>query len=91
VQLQGLIPCRLVGMQVAPGRVNVVAWEAFENAGHVPGRFPGSDGVFAGSGRHHYLSAHVMGRADLLRGVGFFLLHIQGATRTSWQPASRTC
>jgi acyl transferase domain-containing protein/thioesterase domain-containing protein/aryl carrier-like protein len=67
-----------------------VAWEAFENAGHVPGRFPGSVGVFAGSGHHHYLSAHVMGRADLLRDVGFFLLRHTGndkdflATRISY-------
>jgi acyl transferase domain-containing protein/thioesterase domain-containing protein/aryl carrier-like protein len=66
------------------------AWEAFENSGHVPGRFPGAIGVFAGSGHHYYFSHHLLARRDLLRDVGFFLLRHTGndkdflATRVSY-------
>ena len=49
-------------------------WEAFEDAGHIPGRFQGSIGVFAGSGTNAYFWKNVMTNPDLVAEVGFFLL-----------------
>ena len=65
-------------------------WEAFEDAGHIPGRFDGSIGVFAGSGTNAYLWKNVMTNPDLVSDVGFFLLRHTGndkdflATRVSY-------
>jgi acyl transferase domain-containing protein len=68
-----------------------VAWEAFEHAGHVPERFPGRVGVFAGCGMDTYLLHNILTNPDLVRRVGMFLIRHTGndkdflATRTSYQ------
>lgn len=49
-------------------------WEALENAGHVPHRFDGAIGVFAGSGHNAYMPNHLLGNRRLMRDVGLFLL-----------------
>lgn len=54
------------------------AWAALEDAGHVPGSFPGSIGVFAGSGHNAYLPYNLLSNPDLVRDVGFFLLRHTG-------------
>ncbi|MBO9623884.1 MAG: SDR family NAD(P)-dependent oxidoreductase [Sphingomonas sp.] len=50
------------------------AWEALENAGHVPQRFGGAIGVFAGSGHNAYMPYHLLTNPKLVRDVGLFLL-----------------
>jgi acyl transferase domain-containing protein len=50
------------------------AWEALENAGHVPNRFDGAIGVFAGSGHNAYMPYHLLTNPRLVRDVGLFLL-----------------
>lgn len=50
------------------------AWEALENAGHVPHRFGGAIGVFAGSGHNAYMPYHLLTNPRLVRDVGLFLL-----------------
>ena len=40
------------------------AWEALEHAGHVPSRFRGPIGVFAGSGHNAYLPYNLLDRPD---------------------------
>jgi phthiocerol/phenolphthiocerol synthesis type-I polyketide synthase E len=52
------------------------AWEALEDAGCDPGRFPGAIGVFGGASRNTYLLHNLLWRSP--------------ATRTSWPPASPT-
>ncbi len=54
------------------------SWEAFEDAGHAPGGFGGSIGVFAGCGTNSYFWANLMTNPDLVREVGFFLLRHTG-------------
>lgn len=49
-------------------------WEALENAGHVPHRFDGAIGVFAGSGHNAYMPYHLLTNPKLVRDVGLFLL-----------------
>ncbi len=68
-----------------------VAWEALEHAGHVPERFPGRIGVFAGCGMDTYLLHNVLTNPDLVRRIGMFLIRHTGndkdflATRVSYQ------
>ncbi|MFK7739778.1 MAG: SDR family NAD(P)-dependent oxidoreductase [Planctomycetota bacterium] len=68
-----------------------VCWEAFEHAGHVPDRFDGRVGVFAGCGMDTYLLHNVLSNPDLVRQIGMFLIRHTGndkdflATRTSYQ------
>ena len=68
-----------------------VCWEALEHAGHVPERFPGRIGVFAGCGMDTYLLHNILTNPDLVRQVGMFLIRHTGndkdflATRTSYQ------
>lgn len=50
------------------------AWEALESAGHVPERFSGSIGVFAGCGMNTYLVHNLLTRGELVRDLGWFLL-----------------
>ena len=57
------------------------AWEAFENAGHVPSFFDGAIGVFAGCGPNTYFMRHIMTNPDLVRSVGYFLLRHTGNDR----------
>ncbi len=54
------------------------AWEALEHAGHVPSRFRGSIGVFAGCGANAYFMHNILANPDLVRTVGLFLLRHTG-------------
>ncbi len=54
------------------------AWEAFEDAGHVPENFDGRIGVFAGSGMQAYLPFNLLSNPDLVAQVGMFLLRHTG-------------
>jgi len=66
-------------------------WHALEHAGHVPERFDGNIGVFAGAGAPTYFWRNVMRDPDLVRTVGYFLLRHTGndkdfvATRASYE------
>jgi acyl transferase domain-containing protein/thioesterase domain-containing protein len=66
------------------------AWEALEHAGHVPDRFEGNIGVYAGCGPNTYWAQHLLTNADLVERVGPFLLRHTGndkdflATRVSY-------
>jgi amino acid adenylation domain-containing protein len=48
------------------------AWEALENAGHDPRRFPGTIGVFAGAGVNTYLLANLQHNREVMGAVGSF-------------------
>ena len=67
------------------------AWEALESAGHPPQSFPGSIGVFAGSGMNAYLIHNLLANRKLLASAGLFQLKQTGndkdvlATRVSYQ------
>lgn len=54
------------------------AWEALEDAGHLPERFAGSIGVFAGCGMQAYLAYNLLTNPELLESVGLFLLRHTG-------------
>lgn len=66
------------------------SWEALERAGHVPSRFDGAIGVFAGSGTNAYFAQNLITNKDLVNSVGMFLLRHTGndkdflATRVSY-------
>ncbi|MET0411124.1 MAG: polyketide synthase, partial [Polyangiaceae bacterium] len=66
------------------------AWEALEDAGHMPERFDGAVGVFAGCGMGSYFYFNLCTRPDLVSSVGMFLLRHTGndkdflATRVSY-------
>ena len=49
-------------------------WEALETAGHVPERFDGSIGVFAGCGFNTYMLSNLLTNQVLVDQVGMFLL-----------------
>jgi acyl transferase domain-containing protein/thioesterase domain-containing protein/acyl carrier protein len=55
-----------------------VAWEALENAGHVPATFGGSIGIFGGSGHNAYLPYNLLSNPKLMASVGFFLVRHTG-------------
>ncbi len=67
------------------------AWEAIENAGHPPESFPGSIGVFAGSGMNAYMVYNLLNNRRLMESAGLFLIRQSGndkdvlATRVSYQ------
>ena len=67
------------------------AWEAVENAGYTAEGFPGSIGVFAGSGMSSYLIHNLLRNRKLVNSAGLFLLRQTGndkdvlATRVSYQ------
>ena len=67
------------------------AWEALEDAGHMPQGFDGSIGVFAGSGMNTYLIHNLLANRRLLESAGLFQLKQTGndkdvlATRVSYQ------
>ena len=67
------------------------AWEALEDAAHPPQQFPGSIGVFAGSGMNTYLIHNLLANRRLLASAGLFQLKQTGndkdvlATRVSYQ------
>ena len=54
------------------------AWEALENAGHVPESFDGQVGVFAGCGMGSYFYFNVCSNPDLVESTGMFLLRHTG-------------
>lgn len=66
------------------------AWEALERSGHVPSRFEGAIGVFAGCGMGSYFAHNILSNRDLVESVGLFLLRHTGndkdflATRASY-------
>lgn len=66
-------------------------WHALEHAGHMPDRFDGSIGVFAGAGAPRYFWQNVVRDPELLESVGYFLLRHTGndkdfvATRASYE------
>ncbi|ETX30429.1 type I polyketide synthase [Roseivivax isoporae] len=53
-------------------------WEAMETAGHVPERFAGQVGVFAGCGMGSYFYFNVCSNPDLVDQTGMFLLRHTG-------------
>ena len=67
------------------------AWEALEHAGHGPGTFAGSVGVYAGSGMNSYLIHNLLTNPSLLASAGLFLIRQTGndkdvlATRVSYE------
>jgi len=66
------------------------AWEALEDAGHVPGGVEGRVGVYAGAGASGYTERHVMGNPELLASVGAFQAYLASgkdflATRASYK------
>ena len=67
------------------------AWEALEDAACPPQRFPGSIGVFAGSGLNSYLIHNLLANRRLVESAGLFQLKQTGndkdvlATRVSYQ------
>ena len=65
------------------------AWEALEDAGYDPERYPGRVGVFAGAGRNTYLLLHLLAPATLeaLRPAS---RRCSPTTRTTWPRASPT-
>ncbi|MCF8466939.1 MAG: type I polyketide synthase [Sneathiella sp.] len=54
------------------------AWEALEDAGHMPEYFDGRIGVFAGSGMQAYLPFNLLTNPDLVEEIGLFLLRHTG-------------
>ncbi|MDT8369840.1 MAG: type I polyketide synthase, partial [Longimicrobiales bacterium] len=67
------------------------SWHALEHAAHLPDRFTGSVGVFAGCGLNRYFWQNLLPDPELRESVGFFLLRHTGndkdflATRVSWE------
>jgi acyl transferase domain-containing protein len=55
-----------------------VSWGALEHAGHVPSRFKGQIGLFAGSGHNAYMPYNLLTHPELVRSVGMFLLRHTG-------------
>ena len=54
------------------------AWEAFEDAGHMPENFNGRIGVYAGSGMQAYLPFNLLSNPALVDEIGLFLLRHTG-------------
>ena len=67
------------------------AWEALEDAGHAPGSFEGSVGVYAGSGMNTYMIHNLLTNPRLVASAGLFLIRQTGndkdvlATRASYE------
>ncbi len=67
------------------------AWEALEDAGHVPESFAGSIGVYAGSGMNSYMIYNLLTNQALVESAGLFLIRQTGndkdvlATRVSYE------
>ena len=54
------------------------AWEALEDAGHMPETFPGAIGVFGGCGMQAYLPYNLLTNPQLVKSMGLFLLRHTG-------------
>jgi phthiocerol/phenolphthiocerol synthesis type-I polyketide synthase E len=50
------------------------AWEALENAGYDPEKYPGLIGVYAGNGTNQYMLKNLSTRPDLIETVGDYLM-----------------
>ncbi len=50
------------------------AWEALEESGHVPDKFDGAIGVYAGCGANGYLLNNLLSNPELIESLGMFLL-----------------
>jgi len=50
------------------------AWEALEDAGHPPARFPGAIGIYAGAGMNGYLLHNLLSNPEMADAMGMFLL-----------------
>ncbi|WP_341211790.1 SDR family NAD(P)-dependent oxidoreductase [uncultured Limimaricola sp.] len=74
----GLTPKEAAIMDPQHRRFIRTAWGAFENAGHVPERFDGAIGVYAGCGPNDYYMRNLMGNAALVESTGAFLLRHTG-------------
>jgi acyl transferase domain-containing protein len=67
-----------------------IAWEALESGGYIPSKYPGSIGVFAGTGNNSYYLNNVQGHNDLIARVGSFQVMTANekdyiATRTAYE------
>lgn len=51
-----------------------LAWEALETTGHLPGKYDGAVGVFAGVGNNTYYTNNVISNTDKIENVGRFLV-----------------
>jgi acyl transferase domain-containing protein/thioesterase domain-containing protein/acyl carrier protein len=54
------------------------AWEALEDAGHMPETFTGAIGVFGGCGMQAYLPYNLLTNPQLVKSMGLFLLRHTG-------------
>jgi len=54
------------------------AWEALEDAGHMPETFAGAIGVFGGCGMQAYLPYNLLTNPQLVKSMGLFLLRHTG-------------
>jgi len=55
-----------------------VSWTALEHSGHVPGKFDGAIGVFAGCGMSSYLMHNLLTNPALIEELGMFLVRHTG-------------
>jgi amino acid adenylation domain-containing protein len=67
-----------------------LAWEALETSGHLPAKYSGSVGVFAGTGNNTYYTNNVLSNTEKIENVGSFLVSTINekdyiATRTAYE------
>lgn len=67
-----------------------LAWEALETSGHLPGKYNGLVGVFAGVGNNTYYTNNVISNIDKIENVGRFMVATVNekdyiATRTAYE------
>lgn len=74
----GLSPKEAAIMDPQHRKFLETCWHALEDAAHVPERFEGNIGVWAGCGMGSYFYWNVCSNRDLVDGVGHFLLRHTG-------------
>src|SRR6185312_7295206 len=52
------------------------SWEALENAGYDPGRYPGTVGIFGGMGMSKYLLLHLLSHPEVVEEAGSLQLRL---------------
>ncbi len=67
-----------------------LAWEALETSGHLPGKYDGPVGVFAGVGNNTYYTNNVISNTDKIENIDRFMVATINekdyiATRTSYE------
>jgi len=67
-----------------------IAWEVLESSGHLPQKYNGSVGVFAGAGYNTYFTNNVLAHQDIVERAGQFNVRLLNekdyvATRTAYQ------